>query len=660
MPKRLIFLGMIKNESRIIKRCVQSVLNTVDAVCICDTGSTDNTVEVLTDFFGTLDKPAKVFTEGHEWKNFGHNRSQSFLQCRTYCEELGWDVNDTYALVMDADMELRIGPNFSKELLKEPGYRIIQQSGNLEYYNVRFLQVGFPWKCTGVTHEYWDGHHAAQFDKDVAYIADIGDGGCKADKFERDVRLLEQGLKDEPNNPRYLFYLAQSYKDSGQKDKAIEYYKKRIDAGAWYEEVWYSMYTIMKLYADKNMPAEVEYWGLKAYEYRKERAENILYLVRYFKDRRQYWKAWHYWTIGSQIKKPNDMLFLETDCYTTAFEAERSIIHDYVFPEKKDQSLRYSLEYFNKSGQQFAYSNIMWFVQPVKTSLVRNLQFQDIGDFVPTSTSMVRLPSGMIRLNVRYVNYRIQPNGSYLMSEGGTLSGNNPVRTENYTCLMDKEYNLVSALEKMIMPDPPTFPGRIKGLEDVRLFLAQDGKLSYVATTGEYSYDGKIRQHTGIYDVNTHKFVDNRSLAPPSYTECEKNWIPYKGNKFIYRWHPFEIGVIDTDNQLFSISKQDTPNFLSHMRGSSTLVQDGDFFYGITHCVIYNTPRKYYHMVVKIDARTDRLVGYTQPFYFMNNAIEYCLGFDKRGDTFLAIVSQNDRNPIMIEFKDADVQWNTL
>jgi hypothetical protein len=65
-------------------------------------------------------------------------------------------------------------------------------------------------------------------------------------------------------------------------------------------------------------------------------------------------------------------------------------------------------------------------------------------------------------------------------------------------------------------------------------------------------------------------------------------------------------------------------------------------------------------MVVKLDPKTDRLVGYTHPFYFMNNAIEYCLGFEKRGSEYTVIVSQNDANPTMLTFKDSSLVWNIV
>jgi glycosyltransferase involved in cell wall biosynthesis len=661
--KRVILLSMIKNENKIIKRLIESALPISDAVCICDTGSTDNTIEILTDYFKDFKVPTRIFNGSeHLWKNFGYNRSQSFLSAVQMCKDLGWDLDSTYALAMDADMQLVVLPSFSKDELTAIGYKMIQKSHSLEYYNSRFLCLGHPWTCTGVTHEYWDGGETDTLTPDKIYISDIGDGGCKSDKFERDVRLLEEGLRESPNNPRYLFYLAQSYKDSGNPqnlDKAIENYKKRVEVGGWYEETWYAMYVLMKLYAEKKDYPMMEMWGQKAYEFRKERAENLLYLCRHFKDRRQYLKAWHYYQLGCDIKKPNDLLFLEPDAYGRAFDYEKCIIHDYVFPHKKIDSCRITIDYANKYNDMSLYGNLRWFVEKIPGT-VRKLYFQDIGDYVASSTCMLKQPDGFYRLNVRYVNYRIQPDGSYLMMENGNLSGGNPVRTENYTCLMDPDMNIVSPLKKMEIKDHPRHHAHIKGFEDVRIFSRSDGTTQVFGTSIEYSHDGKIRQVRGTYNPESGIIENTVSMAPPNPTDCEKNWIPYKDDKIIYSWHPFQIGSVDKDNKLFIESVQQTPKFLSNMRGSSTLVKDGDYYYGITHCVIYQQPRKYYHMVIKIDARTDALVGYTVPFFFLNNAIEYVLGFEKRSDKYTVIVSQNDRHPVMIDFENKDVSWYTI
>ena len=47
-----ICLNMIvKNEHKVIKRLMESVCSIIDCYCICDTGSTDDTIEIIETFF---------------------------------------------------------------------------------------------------------------------------------------------------------------------------------------------------------------------------------------------------------------------------------------------------------------------------------------------------------------------------------------------------------------------------------------------------------------------------------------------------------------------------------------------------------------------------------------------------------------------------------
>jgi len=95
MPK--ICLNMIvKNESKIIRRLFDSVLPIIDFYCICDTGSTDNTIDIITEYFKEHNIPGKITRE--PFKDFGYNRTFSLQQCK--------DIEADLLLLLDADMVL--------------------------------------------------------------------------------------------------------------------------------------------------------------------------------------------------------------------------------------------------------------------------------------------------------------------------------------------------------------------------------------------------------------------------------------------------------------------------------------------------------------------------------------------------------------------------
>jgi glycosyltransferase involved in cell wall biosynthesis len=73
-PTPTLCLNMIvKNESRIIERLIQTVLPLIDTYCICDTGSTDDTVQRIERTMAAAGISGEVFTE--PFRNFGYNRT---------------------------------------------------------------------------------------------------------------------------------------------------------------------------------------------------------------------------------------------------------------------------------------------------------------------------------------------------------------------------------------------------------------------------------------------------------------------------------------------------------------------------------------------------------------------------------------------------------
>ena len=266
---RICLNMIVKNEEKIICRLLESVLPLIDTYCICDTGSTDNTIQVIHDFCkknGIMDG----VIEEHPFRDFAYSRNKALDMCKSR--------NDIdYILLVDADMKLEIeikDVSYWKSQLKNDAYYILQGNDGFYYKNVRMIKNRNEFSYWGVTHEYMqcpDDTQYGSIQKDIFFIHDIGDGGSKENKFMRDIQLLKQGLIDNPNNDRYTFYLANSYLDVGQYQGAIDTYMKRIEIGGWKEEVWQSYYSIGKAYeALGKMEQAIHYW-MEGYQYFPER-----------------------------------------------------------------------------------------------------------------------------------------------------------------------------------------------------------------------------------------------------------------------------------------------------------------------------------------------------------------------------------------------------
>lgn len=244
--KKICLTMIVKNESKIITRLLDSLIPIIDMISIVDTGSTDNTKEIISKWGEEHQIPTKVHFE--PFQNFGYNRSHSVKIARETFP--GAD----YFLLSDADFIWEINPDiFDKRLLFEDKYSVTQYSDTNEYPNIRLLNNILKWHCVGVTHEYWDAI-PGQRDSTEGYIKglrikDIEDGGAKADKYERDYRLFTEAFKTEKDPfliGRYKFYFAQTLKCMQRYREAIVAYQDKIDyqGSRNYQEIFHSYYSI--------------------------------------------------------------------------------------------------------------------------------------------------------------------------------------------------------------------------------------------------------------------------------------------------------------------------------------------------------------------------------------------------------------------------------
>jgi len=305
--KQKICLNMIvKNESKVIKRCLDSIMPLIDYWIIVDTGSDDGTQQIIKNYLKNI--PGEL----HErpWKNFAHNRNEALKLAQSHAQ----DEND-YILFMDADDILQIDHDLRSLVLTKDLYNMWRGTRDFTYIKPQLVRANLPWKWVGVTHEYLgcDQFYQEETLEKIKYIT-IGDGASSHDtkKFYKNIELLEAGLKEEPGNHRYVFYLAESYRDAGERGKSLEWYQKVVDMKGWDEEVFWSKLQIALHLRHMGLPASVVIKAHKdAHSFRPHRVEPVYYLTEMYNELGQHEKAYEVIKARQQIPKPaqKDALF---------------------------------------------------------------------------------------------------------------------------------------------------------------------------------------------------------------------------------------------------------------------------------------------------------------------------------------------------------------
>lgn len=649
MPK--ICLNMIvKNESKIITRLLATVSPIIDTYCICDTGSDDDTVEIITKFFDSKDITGKIVKE--TFRDFGYNRNYAKLECL--------DMDADYLLLLDADMKLELNieniEEFKKNLTKG-AYYLYQGNHGFFYKNVRIVENSVDYTYQGVTHEFLQTPphcELGSIDKDIIFITDIGDGGSKQDKFTRDIKLLKEGLRDEPENVRYMFYLANSYLNMGQYHGAIETYKKRINMGGWKEELWYSYYSIGKAYMElEDMNKAVIYW-MEAYQIMPNRIENLYEIIKYYRIRGSYRLAYAFYEMADFQRQNNfsiDHLFHDQSVYDYKMDYEFTIIAYYCndkaytvmdsitrtlcyqeLPSNTLQNVLVNYKFYSPALTSWSQENI----NSSKLCDAANDFVKENEDFV-TSTPSLTMRDKELYVNIRCVNYHIDDDGKYI--------NKNTISSHNIITVYDTTKEDWTKTNEFVMNYDKQYDGDYVGVEDIKL-ISLGESLQYNGNRG--LKEGDITIETGTINKKSGDCVSSILMKDKA---IEKNWVLFEDNredlKVIHSWHPLKIGNYkDHDgSRRFSLEKEiNTPRFFSEVRGSTNGINIDNELWFIVHVVSYEEMRHYYHMFVILDSDTYELKRYSKMFTFENKKIEYTTG----------MVYFKEKNEVMIGYSVYD------
>ncbi len=311
---KTICLNMIvKDERDVIERCLSSVKKIIDYWVIVDTGSSDETKELIRKILENV--PGELHERA--WVNFSHNRNEALDLARGKTD---------YILFMDADETLSIDDTFDKSELDQDFYlfRLVERSFT-DFYRISLIR-DFPcWFWRGLFHEAIDSSETMA-GKNLESIIKYGctkDGNQSKNpnKFLQEAQWIEGALANDPENSRYVFYLAQSYGNAKHYDKSLELYERRTRMKGDEEEVFWSFYCMGMIH--QHIQSDPKEWiasYTKAYQLDPTRAEPLLQLARYFYSIGQPLIGYAIAKLGMPIKKPQCTGYFHAWVYDYALE----------------------------------------------------------------------------------------------------------------------------------------------------------------------------------------------------------------------------------------------------------------------------------------------------------------------------------------------------
>lgn len=388
---------IVKNENvPHFKECLESVAPYIDYYIIADNGSTDGTQEFIKEFFDAKGIEGEVHNV--PWVDFGYNRTEVIEMCNGKAEYIFMiDADDHIVGTLDLDMDKIIEQGWQ-------GHGLRISRGDFTWWRNQIFKTDAQWSYKGVLHEYAfcrgeQPHNFGRIDGEYHIDArtlgarnknhETGEGIEGIEKYSKDADVLLSALTNpedpsyEPDNSRYQFYLAQSYFDSQQWEKAEEAYSGRANMGGWKEEVFYSVFrvAICKLLQDKPWP-EAQDTMLQAWNIKPDRAEPLYQIAKVHRMNGNHNLCYMFAKMATEIPYPkDDILFISDDVYKwkilDEFAASAYYMGDFHNGYTASKLLVELLEKgeIPEENRQRFYDNIMYYENAIKEENSKREEF---------------------------------------------------------------------------------------------------------------------------------------------------------------------------------------------------------------------------------------------------------------------------------------------
>ena len=326
-----------KDESHVIGKMLESCKTITDLIVVNDTGSTDGTQDIIRKFGEDNNIPTYVFERPFD--DFEKSRNHAIQKLKDVVTELGWDANKVHGYWFDCDETIIIDTNFNKDQFVNDLYMINTYIGQMKYTRNTFFKVSKPFRWYGPIHEFIvcdDKNITSGLAEGIKVDVQMTGNSWKGDiaaKYKSHAFVLEKYIDNNRQDPRWIFYTAQSYHDSASSNdnkeeneerlrRSMKYYKERISRVDGYaEEIYYSQYRVGTIMRVLEEPWHLTHQELlKAYSMDPLRAESIKTIIDYYMQMGEWHLAYLYSkfcrsNFHNKNPYPKRLLFVDQSLY---------------------------------------------------------------------------------------------------------------------------------------------------------------------------------------------------------------------------------------------------------------------------------------------------------------------------------------------------------
>lgn len=636
---RVCLVLAVGNDKEVISKSLSSVRTLVDCIAITNWGSTDRTLELVDDF--TLETKIPIAIEQENAPELGYDRLTSLNFARAFVKTLGYNLDSTYFLVWEPDLELQGAALCNKRTFTKDAYLVLQRSSHLKMFNygARLLRASLDWQQQGVIYPYYTcAQPVDQEALTMLAIDDLGENRYATDKLKGAARYLAEEVRRDPHSTRNLFYFAETLKALGEYREAIRWYQARIALGGDREELWFCQYMRGQCFEELGKWDRALSAYLEAFQYAPDRPETLHRIAHFYRVLGKNDLAYLFAKHGAKLPYPrNPQIGTVPEMGAYQFIEELSVASYYTrFRQEGYEAnnllvLRRDVPWYVKDQ---AYRNLQFYVQPLPAAqyVPIELELPPVEEgkeerYRPMNPSIAQTEEGYAVI-LRSVNYTQVGAKMFTTNDPDGI-----FRTRNFLVSMDRNFTPLSQVE--ILDDPYRFrygSCGVEGLEDCRVFPYQQGWW-FTCTTADTSEYGS-RQISLCLLGEGEGAVEVAHLTPllgPDPVRCEKNWLPFVagGELYVlYSCDPLLILKPDlvTGECEEAISHTATADF-THFRGSAAPIPFDGGYLMLVHETVINPDyhRFYLHRFVKLDAHF-HIVALSLPFIFRHVGIEFCCG----------------------------------